>query len=124
MVSSGILEGQGLESMLHTIRGGRVIFVCHQFLLFPLHTKAKQMRTLELVCLPSSPTICAAAALEGGDTTEDDLTISNISQNMEGSSPIFVAVRMRPGIQTKDDEKWKAVTVQPGGKQVKIIFKK
>ncbi len=83
-----------------------------------------QMRILELVNLSSSsPTGACATALEGSsvDTTiaEDDQTVCNIGQNMEESSRIFVAVRIRPGTR---DEKLKAVTAQPGGKQVNVYY--
>ncbi len=136
---SGILEGLKAFSASacykHAIyMNSNVCLLATSFLPFPLHTKAvtNKMQTLELVRLSSSRTTCASAAaasaLQGGsgDTTEDDLTTinSNICQNIEGSSPIFVAVRIRPGTQmTKgDDEKWKAITVQRDGKQVIDVY--
>ncbi len=79
------------------------------------------MRILELVRMPSSPTTCGAA-FKGGNATEDDLTVNSIGQHMDESSPIFVAVRIRPGIKTKHDEKWKAVIAQPGGNQVNVYY--
>ncbi len=97
-----------------------ILVVGNQFLPLPVHMKATQMRILELVRMPSSRAACGAA-LEGGNAVaKDDLTVSNIGQHTDESSSIFVAVRIRPGVKIRHNQKWKTVTAQPGGKQVNV----